>query len=264
MTNPVNLRLAVTLLCICIIQSPHYSQTNEPVVKLRLSFELRNAAGVSFDPVSKLLEIRRKDGSVQIIDITDGREQTTLPLTKKEPFVMSVKTKHSFSSSEKKIVRVLDGTSGELKFEIQIKGLSGRAQFSPDGKRILTTSDSEDARLWDVETGRLLARLRPPERRYADGSSGVFRPDGKVVAVHSYGYGIYLWDCATGLLKTHVALDTSTLAGFSPDGKLLAIHRIHESIEIRDSETGALRSTLMRRISVLDMSRCCGVETAEL
>ena len=83
----MGLRLAIILLCICSSQSLHYSQTKEsqaslrPVVKLRLFFALQNAAGLSFSPVSKLLAVRREDGSVQIIDIMDGRELTTLPLT---------------------------------------------------------------------------------------------------------------------------------------------------------------------------------------
>ena len=311
--NKLGFRLAVTLFCICIIQSPHYSQTNEgqrSVVKLRLSFALQKVEDVSFSPVGKLLAVRREDGSVQIIDITDGRELTTLPLTKKERFrlhwttdglrllvinskstalwdprlgnqpaafiqiprdkrfvltdavelspdettLLSVKTddsiKASFLYNERKIVRVWDVASGQLRFEFQIKGFSGRVQFSPNGKQLLTTSDSEDARLWDVETGRLFARLKPTDPGWGEGSSGVFRPDGKVVAVHSFGYGIYLWDCATGLLKPTVSIDTFTsrysIAGFSPDGKLLALYRYSSksAIEMRDSDTGALSSTL--------------------
>ena len=312
MTNPVtklSLRLAVALLCTCISQSIPYSQTKEnqpashPVVKFRLSFELRKAEDVSFSPVSKLLAVRREDGSVQIVDTTSGRERATLALKIKQPFgmqwtadglrllvtsskfallwdsietrgekyfrvtdvvelspdettLLSVKTddsiRVSFLYNEKRRVRVWDVASGQLKFEIQIKGYNGRVQFSPNGKQLLTTSEGEDARLWDVETGRLLAKLKPPDPGVGEGSSGVFRPDGKVVAVKSIGYGIYIWDCATGLLKSTVVDETFTkhpsLAGFSPDGRLLAIYRssaaITDAIEMRDSETGELRSTL--------------------
>ena len=121
-----------------------------------------------------------------------------------------------------------------------------------NGKQLLTTSESEDARLWDVETGRLIAKLKPTDPGYGEGSSGLFRPDGKVVAVKSGGYGIYIWDCATGLVKSSVVDETFTkhpsLAGFSPDGRLLAIYgssaAITDAIEMRDSETGELRSTL--------------------
>ena len=303
MTNPLiklGLCLAVTLLCICISKSV----SAQTVVQLRLSVELPNAADVSFSPAGKFLAIRREDGSVRVIDISDGREVFTLPSTKKDAFtthwttdglrllvinsktvvlwdprsgkqlstfikprdksfhvaelspnettLLSVKTDDSMKTSllydQKKIVRVWDVASGKLRFEIQIKGFGGRVQFSPDGKQLLTTSDSEDARLWDVETGRLFARLKPPDRGFGEGSSGIFRPDGKVVAVHSNGYGVYLWDCATGLLKNTVVGDTFTnrhsLAGFSPDGKLLAIYRDRVAIEMRDSETGALSSTL--------------------
>ena len=38
------------------------------------------------------------------------------------------------------------------------------AAFSPDGKRVVTASDDNTARLWDAETGREIATLKGHER----------------------------------------------------------------------------------------------------
>src|SRR5215213_1376393 len=81
-------RVVVIVCYVLLSQSFHYSQTvdNETlpaVVMLRLSFELKKPRQFTFSPASKLLAVQREDGSVQIIDITDGHEQAVLPLADK-------------------------------------------------------------------------------------------------------------------------------------------------------------------------------------
>lgn len=164
--------------------------------------------------------------------------------------------KASLRDDEKTMIRVWDAQSGQLKFEIKIKGWSGRTQFSADGNLLLTSGWHDDARLWNAETGHLIATLTPYERSIFKGSYGEFSPDGKSVVVHSYMRGIYIYDCVSGLLKTKVhdqeyGEDDFGLLGFSPDGKLFAIYREHlkgfrtiTSIELRDGETGELKATL--------------------
>ncbi|HJP90744.1 MAG TPA: hypothetical protein VJ875_02240 [Pyrinomonadaceae bacterium] len=163
--------------------------------------------------------------------------------------------KASFREKYKATVQLWDVKSGELKFEVTVKGSYVQTQFSPDGKQLLTASGEEDARLWDIETGALIAVLKPPERSVTDGSFGTFSPDGELVAVKSYDSGIYIWDSATGTLKTTVALSKSgdgfELREFSPDGKLFALDRqqskgrhMDNSIELRDGVTGKIRVTL--------------------
>ena len=312
-------RVVVIVVCILLSQSFNYSQTatNEPaaaVIKLRLSFDIKKPRQVEFSRASNLLAVQQEDGSVQIIDITDGHEQTVLPLADKalyglkwtkdglrllvvtsqsaalwdartgtrlstpieikrgkyfilfeevtlspdEKFLLNVRRDDSIKTMilhrEKMIVQVWSLESGQLKFEIKVKGLYGHAELSPTGKQILTTSEKGDPRLWDAETGRLLAKLKPPERAlFREGSDAVFSPDGRFV-VQSHEAGTYIWDTGTAAIKTRLPFQKdssdSLLRGFTPDGKMFA--RIQQtggwhsytSIELRDCETGELRSTL--------------------
>jgi len=336
MTNKLNLvqRIAAIALCVFLAHSVHYSQTisQQEVVKLRSNIDLKNARYFEFSPVSKLLAVQRADGSVQIIDLTDGREQTVLPLSDKtthalqwttdglrllvvdsksaavwdarrgtrvsapieirrgkyfqgldqitlspdEKSFLSVKEHDTFKSRflEKDNFRaqVWDLESGRMRFEVKINGLiGGRAQFSADSKLLLTSSETDDARLWDVQTGRLFATLKPAEPLVlCGGVNAQFSPDGKFVVVHRSQCGAWIWDTASGALKKEVWLPKdhigSALMGFTPDGKMFAMAQQRlkgfatavTSIELRDCETGELRSTLTA--SKGPLAAVCSVE----
>lgn len=311
-------RIVVMVLWFSLSQSFHYSQTlntetSPPVVRLRLSFELKKPRQVTFSPVSKLLAVQREDGSVQIVDTTTGREQSVLPLADKEWYSMqwtrdglrllvldkksaglwdaragtrlsppikiqrnnyltvfeqlklgpdeklllNVKQAEgfkSFSDLAKATAQVWSVESAELKYEIKIDGRSARAEWSPNGKRILTISEKDQPKLWHVETGRLFATLEPPQRPlFGDSSEAEFSPDGRFV-IQTHEQGIYIWDSTSGALNLRIPYredrTASYLKGFTPDGKLFATVQNKRgwssltSIELRDCETGELRSTL--------------------
>ncbi|HET9711543.1 MAG TPA: hypothetical protein VFP64_06665, partial [Pyrinomonadaceae bacterium] len=304
-------RIVLILVCLCISQSQ--SSASE-VVKFRFAVDLKEVQASEFNPINKLLAVKRKDDTVRIIDLIDGRERAALVLPDKKPVAMQwspdglrllitnknftliwdrvedkltapdglqqkeflraeyakwspsgttiltsktdMSIKASIRDDVKTMIRVWCARSGQFRFEVKIKGPSGRTQFSADGKLLLTSGWYEDARLWNVETGHLIATLTPFKSTVFQGSYGEFSPDGKSVVVHSYMRGIYVYDCVSGLLKTTVHIqeygeDDFGLLGFSPDGKLFAIYREHlkgfstiTSIELHDGETSELKATL--------------------
>ena len=117
--------------------------------------------------------------------------------------------------------------------------------FSPDGKQLVTGSDDETARLWDIEAGKEISTLPMDEPRIPIGV--VFSPCGKIVA-GGMDDEIRLW-CAEQLITSRVipqpekSRRTYALA-FSPCGKYLASgtwwQRGMEKMAIRlwDVETG--------------------------
>src|SRR5882672_9629002 len=65
------------------------------------------------------------------------------------------------------------------------------ASFSPDGKRVVTASDDNTARIWDAETGKAVGEATP----HGDGGvSASFSPDGKRVVTASNDNTARIWD----------------------------------------------------------------------
>jgi hypothetical protein len=92
------------------------------------------------------------------------------------------------------------------------------AVFSPDDRRVLTASGDNTARLWEADTGKLLATFQG----HAGGiNSAVFSPDGRRVLTASWDRTARLWEADTGkLLATFQGhTDTVLSALFSPDGR---------------------------------------------
>jgi WD40 repeat protein len=73
--------------------------------------------------------------------------------------------------------------------------MGGSAAFSPDGKRVVTASDDNTARLWDADTGKEAAVLKGHTNRVW---SAAFSPDGKRVVTASADNTARLWDADTG------------------------------------------------------------------
>ena len=116
--------------------------------------------------------------------------------------------------------------------------------FSPDGKRILTGSDDNTARLWDAATGATVATLAGHTSAVA---AVAFLPDGKRVLTGSLDTTARLWDAATGAAAvTMLAGDTArvTAAAFSPDGKRVVTLAEFVSPRLWDAATGAALGTL--------------------
>ena len=117
--------------------------------------------------------------------------------------------------------------------------------FSPDSKRVLTTSDDRTARLWDAASGAALATLKGQDW------SAAFSPDGKRVVTTSFDNTAYdhtarLWDAKTGValasLEGHQ--DTVWTAVFSPHGARVVTASNDNTSRVWDGKTGAPLASL--------------------
>jgi WD40 repeat protein len=108
----------------------------------------------------------------------------------------------------------------------------GQVATDAQGRWAVTASYDKTARVWDLESGKQLTVLRPPQGAGEEGMlyAVAMSPDGTTAAVGGWTgptgddvYSIYLFDRATGHLTRRIAglPDVVFHLAFSPDGRRL-------------------------------------------
>lgn len=124
------------------------------------------------------------------------------------------------------LLKTLDGHEGTVKCLV----------FTPDGQRLITGSDDQTIRVWDIATGQQLLSL-------AGHTSAikrlVIKSDGLTLVSASDDQTIKLWDLSNGqelgTLKGHTSYLNAVI--FSPDGKLLASASADQTVRLWDLAT---------------------------
>jgi WD40 repeat protein len=117
-----------------------------------------------------------------------------------------------------------------------------RSAFSPDGRRILTSSYDKSVRIWDAQNGQLL-HLLSGHRDWV--TIAAFTPDGRRIVTGSTDRTARMWDVETGLQVA--ALKCSAIVrdlSFSPDGRRFATACADYLTRVWDLETGEIILTL--------------------
>ncbi|MGH6899015.1 MAG: WD40 repeat domain-containing protein, partial [Geminicoccaceae bacterium] len=117
------------------------------------------------------------------------------------------------------------------------------AALSPDGARLVTTSGSHAARLWDVTSGKELATLSDPAAAIL---AAAFSPDGARITTVSDDGRARLWEAGTGAPLGALEGDWGRLraAAFDPDGARVATVSSDGRAGLRDAASGALLAVL--------------------
>jgi len=118
-----------------------------------------------------------------------------------------------------------------------------RAEFTPDGTRVVTGHVDGRVTVWDAESGRELASVRP----HPDWVVGIAAsPDGRRIATASKDRTARILDLASGETLRVLSDAGSSVQGiaFSPDGRWIATGHYDHTIWIWDAESGAPRRVL--------------------
>jgi WD40 repeat protein len=116
-----------------------------------------------------------------------------------------------------------------------------RAEFSPDGREIVTAGNDGAARIYDAATHRVTRTIKTPGLMYG----ATFSPDGRRILTYGSDFTGRIWDARTGrrlaVLRGHSSWISS--GAFSPDGRRVVTGSADQTTRFWDAGTGKLLSS---------------------
>jgi RNA polymerase sigma factor (sigma-70 family) len=119
--------------------------------------------------------------------------------------------------------------------------------FTPDGKRLITSTDKVFFQIWDLETGKEVARSSQPVSTFGrEASTVAVRADGKRFATARRDGRVEIWDAQTGKSAVSFAKHYDSIAAVaaSPDSRLAATLGFDGYLRTWDVATGQAKDAI--------------------
>jgi len=202
---------------------------------------LPGGSRVAFSSDGRLLATAGLNGIVRVWDLSAG-DSVIRTFPHDEVIVAEFSPDERYvataSTGPEHTARVYDASTGQLVAPpLQHAGIVRQAVFSPDSRRLLTTSDDGTARLWEVLTGK---EICPPMKQVKPVRYAEFNRDGTRLITACDDGAARIWDAASGRLVTPPLEHSNAVvrAEFSPDGRLIATASLDQTARLWNAFTG--------------------------
>jgi WD40 repeat protein len=137
---------------------------------------------------------------------------------------------------EDRTISLVGVATGKVERTLETRWEHARVFFSPDGSKLVVTSNGNRVELFDLKTGR---RRPSPVEDFPDPRAVRFRPDGRLVVHHPPDQHLSVWDPATGRHLETIDLPPGALymAELSPDGSRFAYSLASKDFHVWDRTT---------------------------
>lgn len=193
---------------------------------------------LAFSNDGKLLYSGSSDRTLRVWRVEDGKLlRTSNPEIHDVVSLAVAADDKQLAVATKNILKLVDAKTGK---ETKVfKGHSGRifsVIYSNNGNQLISCSQDETVRLWDIQSGKQILSIKPNE---AWVYVAAMSPDNQVLAVGTHP-SITLWNAKDGsaLRKLSGHKNRVTALAFSKDGKFLLSASADSTVKIWDLSKG--------------------------
>jgi WD40 repeat protein len=196
-----------------------------------------------YSPCGKRIALAHYDGRLTVLDAENESILSTFTVSKDRvmncdwsPDGRRLTTATSYRELDGR-VDVYDVQNGSLVWTQSQTGHASSANYSSDGRRIVSASFDRTVRIWDASTGKQLKTLIGNTDKV---SIAAYSPDGLVIVSGAVDGTVRLWNARSGdqlsVLRGHRGMVHS--CSISPDGKWIVSTSVRQDLYVWNSQTG--------------------------
>ncbi|MCX6253963.1 MAG: WD40 repeat domain-containing protein, partial [Bacteroidia bacterium] len=142
---------------------------------------------------------------------------------------------------------LLDSLGNEMKYYTLHKSYINSAEFSRDGKYVITASDDSTAKIWDLKGNEILS-LKGHNNKVIDAS---FSGDGEKIVTATFGNTLRIWNNKGQLIKViNGPRECLRYAIFSSDNKNILTQSLQDTCRVYDLKGNIIRKHKWDRVYI--------------